>query len=308
MPTPASLPNLTVQQLDYLVAVARDPTWAAAAASVGVTPSALSQGLAELERRVGVPLFGRDGRRRVLTANAAVVLAHAEAVVARTQDLAGWATQIREGKAGRIRIGMIDAAAVDHYPTVLRSFRQSRPDLDIHLAVAPSGGLLADLAAAALDLVVCVEPPEPVEGVVASVLRAEPLAVYAPEGGGPIGKPATWGPWVTFPTGSHTRSMIAMALAAAGARFDVVAESHQPEVLREMVVLGMGWTVLPVVQAERQPVPLRRARREPLLERRLVIAQRIDAIGDPAVDALIDALHRASSKRTPAGRAKVSVR
>jgi hypothetical protein len=62
-----SLPNLSVQQLDYLVAVHDAPTWADAAAAVGVTPSALSQGLSELERRLGVALFARDGRRRVPT-------------------------------------------------------------------------------------------------------------------------------------------------------------------------------------------------------------------------------------------------
>ena len=66
-----TLPNLTVQQLEYLVAVAAAPTRAAAAATVGVTPSALTQGLAELERRVGVPLFERHGRLTRLRPQAA---------------------------------------------------------------------------------------------------------------------------------------------------------------------------------------------------------------------------------------------
>mgnify|MGYP003528081699 CR=1 FL=1 len=35
--------------------------------------------------------------------------------------------------------------------------------------------------------------------------------------------------------------------------FEVVAESHQPEVLAEIIRLGVGWTVLPVIQAERGP-------------------------------------------------------
>ena len=61
-----ALPDLTIRQLEYLVAVAEAPTWAEAADVVGVSPSALSQGLAELERRVGVELFDRVGRRRVL--------------------------------------------------------------------------------------------------------------------------------------------------------------------------------------------------------------------------------------------------
>ncbi len=290
----ATLPNLTVQQLEYLVAVGDGSTWADAASHVGVSPSALSQGLAELERRVGVTLFERDGRRRRLTSAADPVLAHAEAVVASTRDLAAWAERARSGAEGSLRLGMIDAAAVNHYPAVLREFRAERPDVELRLAVAPSSPLLADLATAELDLVVCVEPPRPVEGVEWLRLRGDALAVYAPpEQVGRRARPKDWGPWVTFPEGSHTRSLIADGLESLGARFDVVAESHQPEVFREMVNLGLGWTVLPIVQAESGPDPLERARREPIAERDLVVARRIDAAPLAVADTLVAALRAA---------------
>ena len=96
------LPDISIRQLEYLVAVDGHPTWAAAADAVGVSPSALSQGLAELERRVGVPLFDRDGRRRALRPAAAPVLDHARRVVALTGDLAGWADRVRTGRSGRL--------------------------------------------------------------------------------------------------------------------------------------------------------------------------------------------------------------
>ena len=83
------LPNLTVQQLKYLVAAADAPTRAAAASGLGVTPSALTQGLAELERRVGLPLFERWGRHTELRPQAAAVLAHARRVVAAMGDGTG---------------------------------------------------------------------------------------------------------------------------------------------------------------------------------------------------------------------------
>lgn len=289
------LPNLTVQQLDYLVATGGGGTWAEAAAEVGVSPSALSQGLAELERRLGVTLFEREGRRRKLTAAAGPVLAYARTVVAATHDVAAWAERTRSGAEGSLRVGMIDAAAVNHYPTVLRRFLVERPDIDLRLAVAPSASLLRDLASADLDLVVCVEPPAPIDGIEWLKLKTDPLAVYAPpDHSGPTGPAATWGPWVSFPTGSHTRELIAARLDSLGARFDVVAESHQPEVLREMVTLGLGWTVLPVVQAEAGPTPLERARPEPIAERQLVAARRIDAAPLAAADGLVAALRAAT--------------
>ena len=285
-----TIPNLTIQQLEYLVAVSRADTWAEAAAWLGVTPSALSQGLAELERRVGVAVFERQGRRRVISPAAGEVLAYAEVVLARTHDLARWAAQRLAGRSGQVRIGMIDAAAVHHFPEVLRRFRRDRPDVDLRLTVAPSGALVADLRRAALDLVVCVEPTGHVDDVAWTTVVTEPLRVYAPDEAAAVRPPRDWGPWVTFPVGSTTRGVIAAAVARAGAPFEVVAESHQPDVLREMVAMGLGWTVLPVSQAESGDHPMTPARLRPVAERRLVLARRTDTVSDPSVDALAAAL------------------
>ena len=154
-----------------------------------------------------------------------------------------------------------------------------------------------------LDVVVLVQPAETPSGIVAEPLLDEPLLVYAPDDAH-VGAPATWGPWVAFPSGSHTRSVIATALASAGARFEVVAESNQPEVLREMVRLGLGWAVLPAIQAEPGAEPLAPARPEPLAVRRLVLAQRADVPPDAAVDALAEALRTdiAAPSRATIGR------
>ncbi|HVV35061.1 MAG TPA: LysR family transcriptional regulator [Acidimicrobiales bacterium] len=280
------LPNLSVQQLEYFVAVHEAPTWGDAAAAVGVTPSALSQGLAELERRLGVVLFERDGRRRVPTAAAATVLDHAHAVLARTQDLARWAQRRRAGTAGAVRVGMIDAAATIHCAPGLAAFRAARPDVDVRLQVSPSGELLRDLTAARLDVVVCVAPADVPEGVTVAPLLDEDLAVYAPVDAAP----RAWGPWVTYPVGSQTRALIDDALRRAGRPVTIVAESHQPEVLAQMVALGLGWTVLPVAQVQRSGVELRRVGRDAFVRRSLVVARRADGPADPAVDALVTAI------------------
>ena len=284
-----TLPNLTVQQLEYLVAAAASPTRAAAAAGLGVTPSALTQGLAELERRVGVPLFERHGRQTRLRSQAAEVLAHARRVVAETRDLARWAETRRSGNAGTVRLGTIDAVAVHHRTAAIRRHRRVSPDLDLRLTVAPSGALLDSLRVGDLDLVVCVESANPPVGIDTVICLEEPLHAYAPDGAA-VGAPATWGPWVTYPDGSHTRSVIAAGLMAVGAPFEVVAESNQPDVLREMVRLGMGWAVLPGAQAEAGVESLERVRRLPIGVRRLVVARRSGAPPDAAVEALATVL------------------
>jgi DNA-binding transcriptional LysR family regulator len=290
------LPDLSIRQLEYLVAVADASSWAVAADGVGVSPSALSQGLAELERRIGVPLFERDGRRRRIRDSAAPAVSHARHVLGLTGDLANWADRLREGRTGRLRLGMIDAAAVGHHSGAVRRFRADRPDVDLRLRVAPSAPLIDLLISGDLDIVVCVDPPSPISGVVTEPILTEELAVYGPPGTR-VGDPSGWGPWVLFPAGSHTRSVIVEALARLGAPLEVAAESHQPEVVREMVRMGAGWTVLPTEQAERGDRALSPGR--PLTTRQLVIATRRNSVLDPAVDELASLLRLASTSPAP---------
>lgn len=287
-PLPTRTLQLTTQQLEYLVAIDRADTWADAATSIGVSPSALSQGIAELERRLGLALFERDGRRRVPAPDHEEVLRYAQRTVAATDDLARWIDRRRGGHAGTIRLGLIDAAATHHFRSALRSFREQHPDVDIHLTVGPSSTLLRSLRRSELDLVGCVQPPETPPGIDVTPILDDPLAVLAPDSRTAT-SPADWGPWVTFPSGSHTRRLIADALRTSGADFEVVAESHQPEVLREMVLLDLGWTVLPL--AGLGPLDGMRVVEPALTSRRIVLAQRAGAPPDPTRDALGAMLH-----------------
>jgi DNA-binding transcriptional LysR family regulator len=95
---------------------------------------------------------------------------------------------------------------------------------------------------------------------------------------------------VSFPADSRTRALIARTLRGSGVDFAVVAESSQPAVLREMVHLGMGWTALTAVDAEREPHALRRARPGPIVERVLSLSHRVDRTMSPSLRHLIDAL------------------
>ncbi len=281
--------QLTTQQLEYLVAAAHTASSADAAQNLGVTPSALSQGLSELERRIGLPLFEREGRSRVMTSYGREVLDYAERIIGLTSDLAQWADSAQRGETGRVAVGLIDVAAVHHFASSLTQFRSNRPDAELHLTVDASAALVERLRAGQLDAAVVVEPVEAVDGIITDHLLTEQMAVYPPPNT-TVGPPSSWGPWVAFPATSFTRRLITRNLGAVGARYEITAESHQPEVLRRMVALGVGWAVLPVVQAETEPAPLKRAGAAPVWDRRLVIARRERAAIGPATRALLDLL------------------
>jgi len=285
------LPNLSTAQLSYLVAITRHRTWAEAAASLGVTPSALSQGIAELERRLGVPLFAADGRRRVAHEHTATVAATAERVLADLDQTTRWLRSVGTGQVGRLRVGMIDIAAVHHCRDGVRKFRRAHPKLDVGFTVAPTGQLLERLERSELDVAICVDP-DGVGSFDAVPLLRDDLAVYAPPGVAVDVPPAQWGPWLLFPADSRTRTAIDRRLRAIGAPLVVEMESHQPEVLVEMVRLGLGWTVLPTTQAEHGAHRLARAMAEPLFSRTVSAVTRRGGAQHPAVAPFIAALGR----------------
>ena len=288
-PTRIGLPDISMTQMEYLVAVQETSTWANAAQALGVSQSALSQGLAELQRRLGIELFTWDGRRRSPTSAATEVTEHFRRILALTSDLSRWTDRVRAGSAGKLRVGMIDAAAVDHFGDALKEFRENSPELDLHITVGPSGQLLEDLAKGDLDVSVCVGADR--TGFAQVPLLEEDLYIYAP----PETKACAsenWGPWVTFPRGSVTRDLIENALRSAGAPFSGVAESNQPEVHSELVHIGMGWTVLPRMQAERPPASLIPIHTTPLLKRTLSATTRETGLTNPAASDLIAKLQQ----------------
>jgi DNA-binding transcriptional LysR family regulator len=250
---PKSLSSVRIHHLAYLKAAVEAPNWTAAADLLNVTQSAISQGIAQLERTIGVPLFIRSGRRRVLTDDGAEVLRFAATVLAEAERLERRLDQRRHGLAGTLRVGMIDAAGLYLFPTAVSEFREQQPQTELRLVIDNSEVLLDMMRRGSLDLAVVVAPAD---GVDSEEILAEPLFVYA--GRGIRGGPGPGAQWALYPEGSHTRAAIDDGFARLGLRPVVVAESPNPSVLRQMADLGLGWTVLPPAVAEQGPKPLRR--------------------------------------------------
>ena len=283
--------NLHLQQLAYLRAVDRWGTLTEAARRLGVSQPALSQSLAQLERRLGAPLLERDGRRRRLTEAGAEAARFAAEVLGRADALRDWLRERSAGRAGTLRAGMIDAASLYVLPAAIRAFRAAHPGVRVRLVVDRSDLLLDRLARFELDLAFVVGPVGGGAFDAAEVLR-EPLYAYAPPGadGDPAGAE-----WALYPSGRRTRLLIDEGLAARGIRPRVVLESDNPAVLGQMVALGLGWSVLPASAMEGAAPALAGSRRERVAERALFVARRAHAPPDARAEAFLRLAARAAA-------------
>jgi DNA-binding transcriptional LysR family regulator len=284
------LPNLTVHQLIYVREAAAAPTLAVAAERLGVSQPALSQGIAEVERRLGVALFDRRARTRVPTEALGVVVQVAKQVLAAVEDLDRYLLDVAVGASGAVRVGMIDTAALGAFAAPLAAFRSAYPDVQTTLVVSGSIRLTEQVADGDLDLAIVVTPNAVMEHNVGRLdvtpLAHEPLMIYARSGATKGTRLANLGPWVSYPIGSETRTLIGRALAARGVTMDVTAESSNPDVLRQMVRLGVGSCVLPRTVGESGSEALKPFEKVPLTSRTLSLIRRHDALPNAAADHL----------------------
>ena len=138
--------NVHMQQLAYLRAVERHGSLTEAARRLGVTQPALSQAIAQLERRLGTPLLERAGRGRRLTEAGLEVARFASEVLGRAAELREWLQEYEAGGAGVLRVGMIDAGSLYVLPETVRAFRDASPGVQLRLIVDRSAVLLDRLA------------------------------------------------------------------------------------------------------------------------------------------------------------------
>lgn len=274
---------LSLQQLRYLDAVADGETFVDAADDLFISQSALSQGLARLEKLAGVPLFEPDGRRRRLTEAGEELAAAARRILAEAERAAAALEERAEGEGGRLRLAMIDAAALYLFPQSVPRFRHSRPAVDVRITVSGSDECLERLAAFEDDLAIVVGPAKRFD---VRSLTTERFSIY-----GPTPDPPPDADWLLYPTDSHTRALIDTGLAAAGILPRVVGESGNPDVLRQLAVLNRAWTVLPAAVAGSGPAESL-VKGADVMVRPIVAARRRSAPPSPLVDAYLEQLAR----------------
>jgi len=133
-----------VHRLRVLRAVVADGSIQGAAASLGYTPSAISQHLTALQKETGLVLLQRSGRGIEPTMAGRAVAAEAARIFERLADLESLVADLRAGRVGALSVSYFASAGAVWIPpvvaTIAREFPRLRLDLRlIELLGADSG-------------------------------------------------------------------------------------------------------------------------------------------------------------------------
>jgi len=141
--------------LDTLGAVLATGSFTAAAGTVGLTPSAVSLQMKQLEAYFGRPLFDRSGRVAVPTPFARELAAAAGSALAVVES---FRTRSSVAVSGVVRLGAIASVQNSVLPHALRRLREDHPGLAVQLTLDVSAPLQAALNAGRIDAAVVVRP------------------------------------------------------------------------------------------------------------------------------------------------------
>ncbi|MFJ9588042.1 LysR family transcriptional regulator [Streptomyces acidicola] len=244
-----TVPNFSLRQLGYLVAVADHGSMTAAAEAIHVSQASISVAVNDLERRLGAQLMVRHpGYGISLTEAGADVVADARRVLAAASDLYSAARSPGHDLHGQLALGCFSTIAPLFVPPLYETFAREHPAvrLDVteggqedlcrlvltgkcEMALTYGNDLVAGLQTKIISrlrpyvLLAADHRLAKQEAINLHDLKGEPLIVYTKR-----------------PSPSNAERI----LSDAGVPYEVGYSSENIEVVRALVGRGIGWTIL----------------------------------------------------------------
>lgn len=290
---------MTLTELKYIVALARERHFGRAAEKCFVSQPTLSVAVKKLEDELGAILFER-GQNEVRTTPVGLqIVAQAERVLAEANLVKELADASGDPLAGPLRLGAIYTIGPYLLPKLVPLIKQRAPKMPLMIEESFTDRLLESLKRGDLDVAVLALPiAEP--GLVAQPVYDETFRVLVPVAH-PWAKKKNVSPpelldepLLMLGRGNCFRDQVLDLCTAAGAGGPQVLEGSSLETIRLMVASGVGITVMPATAVDTLPKtdPLLRVRpfAEPQPSRRIGLVWRASFPRHQAIDLLRKAL------------------
>lgn len=171
--------NLTLKQLRYFEALAREGHFGRAADTCAISQPALSVQIKELEMSLGLALFERGPRAIRLTAFGEAFRSRANDILRSVDELGALARSAATGLGGRLRVGIIPTIAPYLLPRLIADLAKSQPDLDVYVRETVTSRLIDELQAGKIDTAILALPIGD-RALTETVLFAEELVLVRP--------------------------------------------------------------------------------------------------------------------------------
>jgi len=278
---------MTLTELKYIVAVARERHFGRAAEACHVSQPTLSVAVKKLEEELDVKLFERGANEVSTTPLGEQIVRQAQQVIEQAAAIREIAKTGKDPVSGLLRLGVIYTVGPYLLPDLVRQAIERVPQMPLVLQENFTARLLDMLRTGDLDCAILAEP-FPDTGLAVAPLYDEPFLAAVPRTHPMAARESITAEelknetMLLLGTGHCFRDHV-LEVCPEYARFSSGAEGIRKsfegsslETIKYMVASGMGVTVVPrlSVPAEAQPHVAYVAFSEPVPTRRVVLAWR----------------------------------
>jgi LysR family hydrogen peroxide-inducible transcriptional activator len=293
---------MTLTEMRYVLALARERHFGRAAAACHVSQPTLSVAIKKVEGEIGAILFERSTIELRLTGLGERLVEQIRRVLEEVVRLDEIASGGRDPLKGPLRIGVIYTIAPYLLPQLVPALHRSAPQMPLFLKEDFTGKLIPALKAGELDILILALPID-VPAVVAQAIYEEPFRVLVPAEhrwqGTVKTSDMTPDQVMVLGQGNCFRDQVLEAcpnLGVAEGGEDRVSgvEGSSLETLRHMVASGAGVAVMPSTAADplagREPLVRVLAFESPEPTRKVGLAWRVSFPRPAAIDAVREAI------------------
>jgi DNA-binding transcriptional LysR family regulator len=144
--------EVRVQQVSYFLAIVRNGSFRGAATELGMTQSALSETVGNLERELGALLLHRSRGQVQLTDVGQALLARFEVIDEQAAQIRDDVDAFAGVLRGTVRIGTVNAGVRTVLPLATRQFLNLFPHVDLHIEDGGSADIADSVRSGHLDI------------------------------------------------------------------------------------------------------------------------------------------------------------
>jgi LysR family hydrogen peroxide-inducible transcriptional activator len=301
---------MTLTELRYIVAVARERHFGRAAQACFVSQPTLSVGIKKIEEELGVMIFERGSNEITLTPVGEEIVAQAARTLENAALIKSIAQQSGDPLAHPLRVGAIYTIGPYLLPGILPVLRELAPNMQLLIQESYTSSLREQLKQGKLDVAILSLPFEE-PGMVIRPLYDEPFQVAVPLEHAWRDKPAIppedlgTEPVLLLGAGNCFRDQVlqvcpALARGTSANGMQQTLEGSSLETIRYMVASGVGMTILPCTAAAVQREDSAMLRfipfTQPTPKRRVALVWRKSFTRPQAIEVLISAIKQARSR------------
>jgi DNA-binding transcriptional LysR family regulator len=155
---------IETSQLQTLVEVSKVKSFSKAADNLGVTQSAISQSIKNLESKLGIKIFKRSGKNVVLTPAGERLYLFGSHFISEMKHTLDDLQNDRDEMRGKVRIGTLTGIGKSWLAHEIVEYAKENPDLRLSIRMGHQEELLSDFENNLLDILVMPEDELPVNG------------------------------------------------------------------------------------------------------------------------------------------------